>query len=565
VPSPMGTIMHHIHDSRHVSESNGAGIGWRGHRLGVSRMLASRHAAPTYHRVVALPRILVIMGSGETAPTMVRSHRMVMERLGAAREGAEAAQAPGVLLETPFGFQTNAGEIAERTVAYFANSVGTTIVPAGLRRREDLAGPRGDAIVAALAAAPFVFSGPGSPSFALRQWKGTLVPSILAEKISMGGALVFSSAAALTLGRLTVPVYEIYKVGDDPRWLDGLDLLSAVGLEVAVIPHYDNAEGGTHDTRYCYLGEERLAALEDQMPEEAFVLGVDEHTALHIDLSEGVVLVSGRGAVTLRRKGRSMRIPAGSDLELADLLQAAGELLRGQASGESEASGGKQPAPPATADRAGSVAGSVVSSAASPATADREVASERASTDAPMDSMDNGVSTAEGAPADAEGRPSSQEGRGGQQASNLLEAVRLREMAFREAAERLDPSGMLQAMLGLHDDLLAWSADTLQSDHFERASASLRAMAKDVVRLAEVGSMDPAILLKPFLDLIIEVRAEARRAGRFAEADKLRDALVARGVRVHDRPQGTIWELGERPNPLRREAGASPTANLQEP
>src|SRR6266571_3494942 len=29
-----------------------------------------------------------------------------------------------------------------------------------------------------------------------------------------------------------------------------------------VIPHYDNAEGGTHDTRFCYLGERRLAALE---------------------------------------------------------------------------------------------------------------------------------------------------------------------------------------------------------------------------------------------------------------------------------------------------------------
>src|SRR5690606_30141052 len=49
-----------------------------------------------------------------------------------------------------------------------------------------------------------------------------------------------------------------------------------VDLPVAVIPHYDNAEGGTHDTRYCYLGERRLSQLERQLPEEAAVLGIDD-------------------------------------------------------------------------------------------------------------------------------------------------------------------------------------------------------------------------------------------------------------------------------------------------
>ena len=55
-----------------------------------------------------------------------------------------------------------------------------------------------------------------------------------------------ASAAALTLGAVTIPVYEIYKVGEEPRWLEGLDLLGpATGLRAAVVPHYDNAEGGT--------------------------------------------------------------------------------------------------------------------------------------------------------------------------------------------------------------------------------------------------------------------------------------------------------------------------------
>ena len=151
-----------------------------------------------------------------------------------------------------------------------------------------------------------MFAGPGSPTYALRHWRGTLVPGLLAEKLSHGGVLTFASAAALTLGRVTVPVYEVYKVGEAPAWVPGLDLLSAVGLTVALIPHYDNAEGGTHDTRFCYLGEERLALLERDLPDGAFVLGVDEHTALHLDLDERRAEVVGHGGVTVRAQGRSV-------------------------------------------------------------------------------------------------------------------------------------------------------------------------------------------------------------------------------------------------------------------
>ena len=47
------------------------------------------------------------------------------------------------------------------------------------------------------------------------------------------------------------------------------------GLTVALIPHYDNAEGGRYDTRHCYLGERRLAVMERKLPADAAVLGVD--------------------------------------------------------------------------------------------------------------------------------------------------------------------------------------------------------------------------------------------------------------------------------------------------
>jgi hypothetical protein len=130
---------------------------------------------------------------------------------------------------------------------------------------------------------------------------------------------VFASAAAATLGRWTVPVYETYKAGAPPQWAGGLDLLAHLELKVALIPHYDNTEGGTHDTRFCYLGERRLRVMEQELPDDAAVLGVDEHTAVLIDPESDAVRVVGRGNLTVRRQGRSTPIPAATTLTLGEL------------------------------------------------------------------------------------------------------------------------------------------------------------------------------------------------------------------------------------------------------
>src|SRR5438105_1489645 len=216
------------------------------------------------------------MGSGETSPTMVKTHRRLFARLG-------PPPVPAVLLDTPFGFQENASEVAGRAVEYFRQSVGQEVEVASYRSAgADVLGY--ETMLARLREARDAFSGPGSPTYALRQWSSSSVPSLLGEKLRTGGCVVFASAAAVTLGSAALPVYEVYKVGEDPRWLPGLDLLGEAGLQAAVIPHYNNAEGGTHDTRYCYLGERRLRAIEAELPGDAFVLGVDEHTGCVLDL-----------------------------------------------------------------------------------------------------------------------------------------------------------------------------------------------------------------------------------------------------------------------------------------
>ncbi|TDD19940.1 CysS/YqeB C-terminal domain-containing protein [Nonomuraea diastatica] len=246
-----------------------------------------------------MPGSLVLMGSGETSPTMVEIHRAAARTL---RTGARA-----VLLDTPYAFQENRADISARARRYFARSVGLDVE-----------------VAAGVTGADWVFSGPGSPTYALDRWAASGVAGDLRARVrARQGVTVLASAAACTAGLATVPVYEIYKVGADPHWRQGLDLLEPLGLRAVVIPHFDNAEGGTHDTRYCYLGERRLSRMERELPPGTAVLGLDEHTALVIDLDDESAHVAGRGGLTVRRPGSRVVLPAGTRTGLAELRRLA--------------------------------------------------------------------------------------------------------------------------------------------------------------------------------------------------------------------------------------------------
>lgn len=414
-----------------------------------------------------LPRLLAIMGSGETSPTMVKTHKSLLGRLG-------PPPVPAVVLDTPFGFQANADDLTARAVEYFRTSVGQELGVAELRAQG------GDSLayetsLARIRQARYVFAGPGSPSYALRQWRDTTVPAALSDKLrpgGPGGCICFASAAALTLGAATVPVYEIYKVGQEPGWLEGLNLLAEAGLNAAVIPHYDNAEGGTHDTRFCYLGEARLAAMEQELANDAFVLGIDEHTALVLDLDEGTATVAGLGTVTVRIQGASSSIPTGATVAIAELPS------MGRSTGRSRAE------PP-------------------------------------------GPSTEPSEPG----------------ASSLLDEVKQATAAFDRALGAGDVAAAVRTVLALDDAVVAWAADSLQSDESDQARAALRSMIVRLGELAQVGARDPAATVGPFVEVLLKQRAVARDDKRFADADLIRDGLVALGVEIRDSPEGTAWGL----------------------
>lgn len=484
-------------------------------------------------------RLLVVMGSGETAPTMVKVHRSVVAAVGSPSPGSPS---PGLLLDTPFGFQANADELAARAVAYFAQSVGAPLDVACARTADDLAGRSGEAVAARLAAAPFVFSGPGSPTYALGLWRGSLVPGLLADKLHGGGAVVFSSAAALTLGAFTVPVYEIYKVGAAPRWEAGLDVLRAVDprLHVAVVPHFDNAEGGTHDTRFCYLGAARLARLQADLPEGAWVLGVDEHTALVADLDAARVEVAGIGGVTVRVGDRAEVVPSGSSLDFDELAALAARLCR-QVQAPSASLAGAAPAgfAPAGAAPAGAApAGTTPAGAAGGAARGGRPPSGRG--------IVTGTGSETSRSAVAAGPVA-----GGDVAvvaiSPLLRATRRHQAAFARARGSGDATSMVEAVLGLEEELWAWRTDPTQTDEQDRVRAVLRAMVAQLGEVAEVGTRDPADAVAPFVALALDLRAGARVDRRFADADAIRDRLMALGVEVRDTPEGTGWRYRQPP------------------
>jgi len=260
-----------------------------------------------------LPGIITLMGSGELTTTMVEVHKELLQPYG------DRAQA--VFLDTPAGFQLNADDISSKAIDYFQNRVLRPLTVASLKSAE--AGQETvEEACRRVRGADYVLVGPGSPTYALRHWKQTHIPELLVQRISEGGTFVAASAAALTVGRVTLPVYEIYKVGASPFWAEGLNLLARFGMNWAVIPHWNNAEGGNHDTRFCFMGEPRIAQLEAQLPDGTGLLGLDEHTALIIDLAQERAEIRGMGSVTLRRHGGEQVFTKGDRVPLG--------LLRGQ-------------------------------------------------------------------------------------------------------------------------------------------------------------------------------------------------------------------------------------------
>jgi hypothetical protein len=261
------------------------------------------------------PGLVVLFGSGEISPSGRQVYHWLFDVLDGPIRPA--------ILETPAGFEPNSEWVARQVADFIQErlqnfSPQVTVVPA--RRRGTEFSPDEPQIVTPILSSNVIFIGPGSPTYAVRQLRDSLAWYMLTARHRLGGAVILASAATLAISAYTLPVYEIYKVGEDLHWQAGLDFFGPFGLSLVFVPHWNNQDGGAHlDTSRCYMGRARFAQLLARLPAEVTVVGIDEHTALIVDLTTEICRLMGRGGVTLLRRGEATHFDSGQSFRLAEL------------------------------------------------------------------------------------------------------------------------------------------------------------------------------------------------------------------------------------------------------
>lgn len=258
---------------------------------------------------------MLLFGSGETSANGQKAFDWLFRRLGQPLRVA--------ILETPAGFELNSQQVAQRIADFLVGRLQNyapqvTLVPA--RRRGTAWSPDVPEVVAPLLTSDVIFLGPGSPSYAVRQLQDGLAWHTLRSRQRLGAAVALASAATIAAGAYALPVYEIYKVGEDPHWKLGLDLFADFGLKLAVVPHWNNSDGGAElDTSRCFMGQERFEPLLALLPADVVVLGIDEQTALALDWEDGTGHVLGQGSVTVLAAGEAQVFNRGQSFPINEL------------------------------------------------------------------------------------------------------------------------------------------------------------------------------------------------------------------------------------------------------
>jgi len=258
---------------------------------------------------------IALLGSGETSQAGGRIFETITQRFSHPVKIA--------ILETPAGFELNSPMVASRVGEFLKNRLQNInpqidVIPA--RKRGSPFDPNNSQILQPLLQANLIFMGPGSPTYAVRQLKDSLAWDLVRARHHQGAALVFASAAVVAVGAWALPVYEIYKVGEDVSLMPGLDLFADFNLHLSFLPHWNNSDGGNDvDTSRCFVGIERFNYWCSLLPAGHTTIGLDEHTVIIIDFASGNCSVSGVSSVTLSRKSNPEIFQAGSEFPIMEL------------------------------------------------------------------------------------------------------------------------------------------------------------------------------------------------------------------------------------------------------
>ncbi len=115
---------------------------------------------------------------------------------------------------------------------------------------------------------------------------------------------------------------------------------------------------------------------------------------------------------------------------------------------------------------------------------------------------------------------------------------------FREAflAAMDDDLNTPQAIASLFDLAREINKSRVEGRSVSSAQNALKEMANILgLTLSDTSARDSADAA-PFIELLMEVRSDLRKAKQFALADKVRDSLAQLGIALEDTPRGTEWK-----------------------
>ncbi|MEM7336434.1 MAG: cysteinyl-tRNA synthetase [Chloroflexota bacterium] len=245
------------------------------------------------------PGIVCLLGGGASIPASGKTHEYLAQQL---------PRSPRVaILETPAGFELNSDIVAGKLATFMQKRLqnyAPRIEIIAARKKGTPFSPDNHDIVAPILSVDEIVLGPGSPTYGAKQLKDSLALDYIKARQWQGGTLLISSSATLSFSQFTMPVYEIYKVGEELHWKKGVNYFADYGLDLTIVPHWDNNDGGTElDTSRCYVGQARFDPLFDMLPKQQTVLGLDDHTSVNLDFRNGTATVVGARSITIIRDG----------------------------------------------------------------------------------------------------------------------------------------------------------------------------------------------------------------------------------------------------------------------
>ena len=175
-------------------------------------------------RLKGSPGPIILFGSGETSPSGQKIFDTVLRRMRISPSIA--------LLETPAGFELNSARVIGRVgefIQHHLQNYQPQVVAVPARNRLTAYSPDDPQVIEPLYHADLVFMGPGSPSYAVRQLQGSQAWYAMLARHRLGGAIALASAAVVAISAYALPVYEIYKVGEELHWKPGLDFFGMYG------------------------------------------------------------------------------------------------------------------------------------------------------------------------------------------------------------------------------------------------------------------------------------------------------------------------------------------------